>query len=403
LNIPRLTGSRSSVAKTNTAPYSTTIKTKTNAFVPMSSRSFSSYPDDDENDDDCYHKTMGQDDSWKRWSCGGTSLAPSATTFSSDNHNKPNHTNQLNTFHGHHHHRHRRFSLASCSTEEMDHVHYTQDETDRLFGGPFSLLYRARQFKAFMDPYQFFDRIFGSSLFPTANQKQQHCKSLSPQRFNLAPSCETPSKQYYGTTSPQSTLPLRSPEKLLLPRPSKNNEAESKTTSTWSGTCQVLPDGSTIYTTIRILRNRKLIKREHVTLNPVTGKKHSSITVTSEDLDDTPPHNNCPPANRADAHYDNEDDFDFGYWTCCSPMLALRGSRSTRAGGHDDSVETSPNTFSQVSSSTSPPPSPPSSPSSPSSWSLHGTDKASKNSPLVATKNIVRTPSTYFQRINCVW
>ena len=50
----------------------------------------------------------------------------------------------------------------------MDHIHYTKEETDRLFGGPLALLYRARSFRAFSDPFVVFERIFGSAAFPTS-------------------------------------------------------------------------------------------------------------------------------------------------------------------------------------------------------------------------------------------
>jgi hypothetical protein len=54
-------------------------------------------------------------------------------------------------------------SQTSASTVEGDSIHYSSVETNRLFGGPLSLLYKARRFKPFTDPYVLFESVFRSA------------------------------------------------------------------------------------------------------------------------------------------------------------------------------------------------------------------------------------------------
>lgn len=53
---------------------------------------------------------------------------------------------------------------SSASTTNDDVRHYSKVATDRLFGGPLQLMYRARRWQPFTDPYVLFHCIFGSSL-----------------------------------------------------------------------------------------------------------------------------------------------------------------------------------------------------------------------------------------------
>lgn len=62
-------------------------------------------------------------------------------------------------------------SNSSTSTTLDDTQHYSREVTEYLFGGPLQLMYRARRFEAFTDPYVLFEQVFGSSL-GTAHQQQ---------------------------------------------------------------------------------------------------------------------------------------------------------------------------------------------------------------------------------------
>lgn len=53
--------------------------------------------------------------------------------------------------------------FSETSTVDGESRHYTSLETNRLFGGPLSLLYKARRFQSFTDPYILFQSVFGSA------------------------------------------------------------------------------------------------------------------------------------------------------------------------------------------------------------------------------------------------
>ena len=128
---------------------------------------------------------------------------------------------------------------TSTSGEEAE-VHFTQSETNRLFGGPLSMLYRARKWEPFTDPFLLFEELFGHPVFPDL-----------PHDFG---------KQ-------QEWKPLRATR-----------------SAGWQGSSHIEEDGSTVYTTTRILHDRRLTRTEAVVEDPRSGVKKTVITVTSEDL-----------------------------------------------------------------------------------------------------------------------
>jgi hypothetical protein len=208
--------------------------------LPFLCRTFSSSTDGEEEEEGT---------GWTVWPCACTGMEPPLPKFHNNSRTVPSHV------------------LRSCSTEEIDQLHYTHAETNRLFGGPLSLLYQARSFKTFSDPYNFFERVFGSSAFPTDNDSSS------------------------SDDSKNAVLPVT---------------ASSSRSSAWTGSSEILPNGTTVYTTSRIVGGRKLTKKEAITVDPITGQKRSCITVTGEDIQD----------DEANPSSDNEEDY---YWICCSP------------------------------------------------------------------------------------
>ena len=145
-------------------------------------------------------------------------------------------------------------------------IHYTEGETNRLFGGPLQLLYRARRWKPFRDPYQVFAEVFGSHV------------SLG-------------SKPIVDTPGP--CLSLRSAQDILVESSGGGGSTAGPTLMTppptcsaaWTGTSETLADGTQIFRTSRVLHNRKMTRTEAVRTDPVTGLKYSKVTVTSEPLE----------------------------------------------------------------------------------------------------------------------
>ncbi len=152
-------------------------------------------------------------------------------------------------------------SLVDATSSEEDEepeTHFTESTTRRLFGGPLSHLFKARNFEPFSDPYDVFENVFGSDVFPRVSRQEigygddNMCQSLDPQ----------------GAT-PMSPSSPRSP-------------------AAWKGECHTSPDGkTTIFLTSRVLHDRRLTRIETVK-KVAPGKTQTHLSVTSEPL--TPEH-----------------------------------------------------------------------------------------------------------------
>lgn len=152
---------------------------------------------------------------------------------------------------------------ASTEEDEEAEAHYTQSTTQRLFGGPLSNLFKARNFEAFSDPYDVFEDAFGSQPFPRISRKDISCTEEEA-------AATTPT-----TTEKSPTIITTSP--ATTPR----------STSGWRGNKRTTPDGNiTVYTTSRIVHDRLLTRTETVTRTP-GGKTKTHISVTAEPLTPT--------------------------------------------------------------------------------------------------------------------
>lgn len=122
--------------------------------------------------------------------------------------------------------------IRSSSSASQTNIHFSEHETNRLFGGPLQLLFRARRWQPFTDPFAIFADVFGP--------------------VDLGP------------------IPDADAEWKPLPhRP-----------SAWSGSSEKLRDGTVIFTTTRTLHDRVLVREETIRGHD----RHSKVTVTSEEL-----------------------------------------------------------------------------------------------------------------------
>lgn len=135
-------------------------------------------------------------------------------------------------------------SLVNASTSGSDEVaeeHYSQAETDRLFGGPISLLCRARNWEPFTDAFDVFQQVFGAPLYKVDPQEIGRLTGWQPLRTTRS--------------------------------------------SAWTGSSETKPNGDTVFTTSRILHNRRLTRTETIKVDHRTGLRKSVATVTAENLD----------------------------------------------------------------------------------------------------------------------
>jgi hypothetical protein len=139
--------------------------------------------------------------------------------------------------------------LASNSTHTTAEAekHYTEHETNRLFGGPLGLLYRARRWKPFTDPFDIFSQVFQSEAWTNPSSARSRCSSVSPWKPTLSPSW-------------------------------------TKKTAAWAGSSEKRADGSVVCTTTRTLHDRILVRTEVIRTDPATGARQSWVSVTSEPL-----------------------------------------------------------------------------------------------------------------------
>jgi hypothetical protein len=147
-------------------------------------------------------------------------------------------------------------STSGSGSNEEAEVHYTEADTTRLFGGPLNHLYRVRNFEPFADPFLVFEKVFGSEIFKVDQQEIGRLKEWVPMR----------------PTRPAG----------------------------WHGSSEKTPDGKrTVFTTSRILHDRRLTRTETLTVDPMTGRAQSFVTVTSQEMeldaevDDVPTSSTC--------------------------------------------------------------------------------------------------------------
>ena len=133
-------------------------------------------------------------------------------------------------------------SSSQSGSDDETEVHYTEAETTRLFGGPLIHLYRVRNFEPFTDSFRVFENVFGSQIFQVDPEEIGRLKEWMPLR------------------------PTRKPG--------------------WLGSSEKKQDGeTTVYTTSRVLHDRRFIRTETVTFDPTSGKAFSFVSVTSQDME----------------------------------------------------------------------------------------------------------------------
>ena len=125
--------------------------------------------------------------------------------------------------------------------------HFTETDTDRLFGGPLQLLFRARRWRPFTDPFIVYRNVFESQL--------------------------------PGSSKPDD----------LDNKPSSwnTNERSSSQGELWKRkTTERQPDGSVIHTQRRVFQNKRVIRQDTVWTDPATGQKYTTVSVISEPCED---------------------------------------------------------------------------------------------------------------------
>jgi hypothetical protein len=181
-------------------------------------------------------------------------------------------------------------------------IHYTENETNRLFGGPLKLMFRARRWKPFTDPYSVFAQVFGTKVslgegigaIPDPLPRGLACIGDSQAESNSSAMTDQIVTSTTATlTEPIWNLPLLVPavsssvsaatntgmnKKMKRRRRNKRNRAGGDDQSS----SEILPNGTTCITTTRIFRDRRLTRTEVVRLDPETGQRCSNVTVTSE-------------------------------------------------------------------------------------------------------------------------
>lgn len=152
-------------------------------------------------------------------------------------------------------------SSSTTSTTPEDIQHYSTATTERLFGGPLQLMYRARRWEPFTDPLIVFQKVFGSSFISSSSTTQS--------TRNNEQNCNVDA--------------IGEDAAALL----------SASPSAWAGTTETLNDGTVVSTKSRLIQNsprqRRLMKRTVTRFppDPTTGLSHTTIVVTSEECDTT--------------------------------------------------------------------------------------------------------------------
>ena len=187
-------------------------------------------------------------------------------------------------------------SSSSTTSSGEGEIHYSEVETTRLYGGPLELLYKARRWQPFTNPYIVFDKVFGSSVFSQV-QIDNTCSSTA---ITAAAAFVVD-----GTTEKVPTTP-----------------------AVWTATTTTQPDGSIVSTTSRIWMGRKLTRTERI-ITLKDGKRHSTVHVTAV------PWNN---ANNKDHDTDDHNHAGFNFNCCGSGTLSSSAEARDDDDVHDDGM-----------------------------------------------------------------
>lgn len=150
---------------------------------------------------------------------------------------------------------------SSSSDEEEQQQHYTWQDTNRMFAGPLALLYRARHYEPFTNPYEVFESVFGHAVFP--HSPLHHAVQWLP-------------------TDDYSTI-------------------SSVAAANWSGSTIQTCEDTVVSLISRTVRNRKITRRKTTTIDEL-GRRNVHVQVTSEQLPTCGDDRDWIP-NRSDAEY----------------------------------------------------------------------------------------------------
>lgn len=128
-------------------------------------------------------------------------------------------------------------------------IHYSGAEIDRIFGGPLQLLFRARRWQVFKDPFDVFAEVFGGPLYGDVPQ-------------TLTTTTTTPKKNVSNT--------IRTA--FLLPPPIEKLPSEHVSRRV------------TIHRTRRVALGKEIVRTAVVRIDPRTKQRHVTISVATEEL-----------------------------------------------------------------------------------------------------------------------
>ena len=147
---------------------------------------------------------------------------------------------------------------STSEDEEEIEPHYTESTTRRLFGGPLSLLFKARNFEPFSDPFDVFQHVFGGDAFPRVSRE------------------DIENKDDQSTQSMRESVPMLS------------SPTTPRSPAAWRGESHALADDkTTIFRTSRVLHDRRLTRIETVKKLD-SGKTETHVTVIAEPLTPDP-------------------------------------------------------------------------------------------------------------------
>ena len=182
-------------------------------------------------------------------------------------------------------------SNTSNEDEEPD-IHYTQEDTNRLFGGPLAPLYRARKYQQFADPYTVFRQVFGSDVFPhthnndvpgndmgdnvEANNNKGSTSEISSPNNAIGKNCDIAS---FNNSNFRHKMMVEAMETTL---PNYIMQTTSPRVTAWIGSSRKMLDGTKIFTVSRVFLNRKVTRT--VTLRPPEAKPLSAAIAAAASM-----------------------------------------------------------------------------------------------------------------------
>jgi len=175
-------------------------------------------------------------------------------------------------------------SVSASQSEEEAEIHFSEATVNRLFGGPLASLHRARNFKAFSDPNEVFNKVFGNAPIFSSDKIEEINTDMTTSEDIISNELIRIYEDENGGNkiSTQSSMLSQRNYSNLDGYSSHNNDNNNDNDDNKSNDQQ---QTTKVFVSSRVIHGRKITKTEIVHVDPQTSMASVNVTVDGEYLD----------------------------------------------------------------------------------------------------------------------